>query len=94
MAFTLTIANAQSKKEQIENLTVSLDSLNHVVLGERQNFSITLDSLNQLLRKNQHDFELEMDKSIVTTKNLNTQLMRLNSMNDSINSQLIAKDEK
>ncbi len=94
MAFTMTIANAQSKKEQIENLTFSLDSLNQVVLSERQKFSITLDSLNQVIRKNQDDFELEMDKSVVTTRNLNTQLMRLISMNDSINTQLTAKDQK
>ena len=44
MVFTMTIANAQSKKEQIENLTFSLDSLNQLVAGERQNFNTTLDS--------------------------------------------------
>jgi hypothetical protein len=84
MVFTMTIANAQSKKEQIENLTFSLDSLNQVVSGERQNFNTTLDSLNQLLSKNQQDFELEMDKSSITIKNLNSQLIRLNSINDSL----------
>ena len=94
MAFTLTIANAQSKKEQIENLTFSLDSLNQVVSGERQNLNTTLDSLDQLLTKNQQDFELEMDKSSIIIKNLNTQLIRLNSINDSINIQLITKDQK
>jgi hypothetical protein len=73
MVFTMTIANTQSKKEQIGNLTFSLDSL------------------NQLLSKNQQDFELEMDKSSITIKNLNTQLIRLNSINDSINIQLITK---
>ena len=69
----MTIANTQSKKEQIGNLTFSLDSL------------------NQLLSKNQKDFELELDKSSITIKNLNTQLIRLNSINDSINIQLITK---
>ncbi|MDC1370438.1 hypothetical protein N8289_01220 [Flavobacteriales bacterium] len=88
MVFTMTIANAQSKKEQIENLTFSLDSLNQLVAGERQNFNTTLDSLNQLLSKNQQDFELEMDKSSITIKNLNSQLIRLNSINDSINQEL------
>jgi hypothetical protein len=73
MVFTMTIANTQSKKEQIGNLTFSLDSL------------------NQLLSKNQQDFELEMDKSSITIKNINTQLIRLNSINDSINIQLITK---
>ena len=77
MVFTMTIANAQSKKEQIENLTFSLDSLNQLVAGERQNFNTTLDSLNQLLSKNQQDFELEMDKSSITIKNLNSQLRRV-----------------
>ena len=38
MVFTLCIANAQNKKEQIENLTISLDSLNQVVFNERQIF--------------------------------------------------------
>ena len=94
MVFTMTIANAQNKKEQIENLTFSLDSLNQVVAGERQNFNTTLDSLNQLLSKNQQDFELEMDKSSVTINNLNNQLIRLNSINDSINIQLKTKGQK
>ena len=94
MVLTMTIANAQNKKEQIENLTFSLDSLNQVVAGERQNFNTTLDSLNQLLSKNQQDFELEMDKSSITIKNLNSQLIRLNSINDSLNTQLIAKNQK
>ena len=88
MVFTMTIANAQSKKKQIENLTFSFDSLNQVVAGERQNFNTTLDSLNQLLSKNHQDFELEMDKSSITIKNLNSQLIRLNSINDSINQEL------
>ena len=90
----MTIANAQSKKEQIENLTFSLDSLNQVAAGERQNFNTTLDSLNQLLSKNQQDFELEMDKSSITINNLNNQVIRLNSINDSINVQLKTKDQK
>ena len=76
VVFTMTIVNAQSKKEQIENLTFSLDSL------------------NQLLSKNQQDFELEMDKSSITIKNLISQLIRLNSINDSINIELITKDQK
>ena len=82
MVFTMTIANAQSKKEQIEILTFSLDSLNQAVVSERQSFNTTLDSLNQVLSKNQQDFELEMDKSSITINNLNNQLSRLNSIND------------
>ena len=102
MVFTMTIANAQGKKKQIENLTFSLDSLNQAVVSERQSFNTTLDSLdqavvserqsfnttldnlNQVLSKNQQDFELEMDKSSITIKNLNSQLIRLNSINDSL----------
>jgi len=95
MVFTMTIANAQSKKEQIEILTFSLDSLNQAVVSERQSFNTTLDSLNQVLSKNQQDFELEMDKSSITINNLNNQLSRLNSINDSINIQLNEiKEEK
>ncbi|MDA0327311.1 MAG: hypothetical protein O3C47_09045 [Bacteroidetes bacterium] len=94
MVFTMTIANAQSKKEQIEKLTFSLDSLNQLVAVERQNFITTLDSLNQLLSKNKQDFELEMDKSSITIENLNSQLIRLYSINDSINIELITKEQK
>lgn len=94
LILTVGVANAQSKKEQIENLAISLDSLNQVVTNERQNFNITLDSLNQVLVKNQQDFELEIDKSSITIKNLNSQLIRLNSINDSINIELITKDQK
>lgn len=94
MVLTMTIANAQNKKEQIENLTFSLDSLNQVVAGERQNFNTTLDSLNQLLSKHQQDFELEMDKSSITINNLNNQLIKMNAINNSINIQLKTKDQK
>jgi hypothetical protein len=94
LILTAGVANAQSKKEQIENLTISLDSLNQVVTNERQNFNIMLDSLNQALVKNQQDFELEMDKSSITIKNLNSKLISLNSINDSINIELITKDQK
>jgi len=94
MVLTMTIANAQSKKKQVENLTFSLDSLNQAVVSERQSFNTTLDSLNQVLSKNQQDFELELDKSSITINNLNNQLIRLNSINDSINVQLKTKDQK
>ncbi len=91
MVFTITMAHAQSKKEQIENLTFSLDSLNQLIAGERQNFIITLDSLSQLLSKNKQDFELEMKKSAITIKNVNSQLIRLYAINDTINNELITK---
>lgn len=94
LILTAGVANAQSKKEQIENLTISLDSLNQVVTNERQNFNIMLDSLNRALVKKQQDFELEMDKSSITIKNLNSKLISLNSINDSINIELITKDQK
>ena len=38
MTFTLCIANAQSKKEQIENLNYKLDSLTEIMTNERQIF--------------------------------------------------------
>ena len=60
MIFTITIANAQSKKEQIKNLTFSLDSLNQVLSKNQQYFelemdksSIAINNLNtQLIRLN------------------------------------------
>jgi len=94
MVFTICIANAQSKKEQIENLTISLDSLNQVVSNERQFLNVTLDSLNQVLIKSQQNFEVEITKSSIEINNLNTQLNRLSSINDSINHQLKTKAQK
>ena len=48
MVFTMTIANAQSKKEQIENLTFSLDSLNQLlsnqVISEQMSFEQIVDT--------------------------------------------------
>jgi hypothetical protein len=57
MVFTLCIANAQNKKEQIENLTISLDSLNQVVFNERQIFKQETQSKNAEIssQKNQID---------------------------------------
>lgn len=94
MILSLCISNAQSKKEQIENLIISLDSLNQVVTNERQNFNITLDSLNQVLGKNQQYLEIEMASSSIEINNLNTQLDSLISTNDSINLQLKIKNHK
>jgi integrase len=94
MVFTICIANAQSKKEQIENLTISLDSLNQLVSNERQFLNVTLDSLNQVLIKSQQNFEVEITKSSIEINNLNTQLNRLSSINDSINHQLKTKAQK
>tara|TARA_B110001452_G_scaffold133_1_gene114 strand:- start:798 stop:1637 length:840 start_codon:yes stop_codon:yes gene_type:complete len=94
LILTVEVANAQSKKEQIENLTISLDSLNQVVTNERQNFNITLDSLNQVLGKNQQYFEIEIASYSIEINNLNTQIDSLISINDSINLQLKIKNQK
>ena len=74
MVLTINTATAKSKRKQIENITISLDSLNHVFANESQNFNIKLDSLNQVISKKQQYFEFEMD-------NLNTRLNRLSSIN-------------
>lgn len=57
MVLTINIANAQSKKEQIENLTISLDSLNQVVSNERQIFKQEAQSKDAEIssQKNQID---------------------------------------
>ena len=94
MTLTLCIANAQSKKEQIENLTITLDSLNQVVTNERQNFNITLDSMNQVLGKNQQYFEIEIASYSIEINNLTTQIDSLILINDSINLQLKIKNQK
>ena len=94
MTLSLCIANAQSKKEQIENLTISLDSLNQVVTNENQNFNVTLDSLNQVLGKNQQYFEIEIARYSIEINHLNTQLDSLISINDSINIQLKIKNQR
>ncbi len=61
MTLSLCIANAQSKKEQIENLTISLDSLNQVVTNENQNFNVTLDSLNQVVTNERQNLNIMLD---------------------------------
>jgi len=101
MAFTFFTANAQSKKEQIESLTISLDSLNQVLSRNQKYFevemeksSFELDSLNQVLSRNQKYFEVEMEKSSFELDNLNAQQTRLNSKIDSIYRQLKTKDQK
>ena len=53
MVLTINTATAKSKRKQIENITISLDSLNHVFANESQNFNIKLDSLNQVISKKQ-----------------------------------------
>ena len=79
------IANAQSKKEQIESLTISLDSLSQVINSERSNFNVTKDSLNQFIEKSQQNFDLEIAKSNAKINDLISELNKLTSINDSIN---------
>ena len=80
MIFTLTIANAQSKKQQIENLTLSLDSLTQVVIIERNDFNIRLDSINQLLSISQQNFEVEIAKSGIEIEKLTLSSDSLNQV--------------
>ena len=94
LILTVGVANAQSKKKQIENLIKSLDSLNQVVTNERQNFNITLDSLNQVLVKNRQYFEIEIASYSIEINNLNIQIDSFISINDSINLQLKIKNQK
>ena len=61
MVFTLTIANAQSKKEQIENLTYKLDSLTTLINEERKEFSIERGASNQELNSTKMALESKID---------------------------------
>ena len=95
MVFLIFITNAQSKKQQIESLTISIDSLNQVITNERNNFNFTIDSLNKFLRDSQQNFDLEITNSNDKIKNLIKEQNKLNSINDSINRELnIIKDKK
>jgi chromosome segregation ATPase len=70
MIFTLSIANAQSKKEQIANLNYSLDSLTEIIANERQVFKKEI---------NEKDIEIsnlnvQTDKLSSKSDSLSTQL--------------------
>jgi hypothetical protein len=73
MVFTMTIANAQSKKKQIENLTFSLDSLNTVLSNTRDNANKQITSLNERIKEISDDVTVLM-----------TDLTNLQSSNDSL----------
>lgn len=70
MVFTMTIANAQSKKEQIENLTFSLDSLNQAVYNERQIFKQEAQSKDAEISSQKY----QIDQLNLRNDSLSTQL--------------------
>ena len=61
MVFTITISNAQSKKEQIKNLTYKLDSLAILINEERKEFSIERGASNQELNSTKMALESKID---------------------------------
>ena len=70
MAFSICIANAQSKKEQIQNLTISLDSLNQVASNERQIFKQEAQSKDAEISSQKN----QVDQLNLRNDSLNTQL--------------------
>jgi hypothetical protein len=70
MAFSICIANAQSKNEQIQNLTISLDSLNQVASNERQIFKQEAQSKDAEISSQKN----QIDQLNLRNDSLNTQL--------------------
>ena len=83
MAFSLCISNAQNKKEQIENLTRSLDSLNQVVSNERQIFKKETQS---------KDAEISSRKKQIDQSNLRNDSLS-NQLNEIKEEKLILSQE-
>jgi hypothetical protein len=57
IAFSLNAAYAQSKKEQIGQLTFLLDSLSNVIANERNLFKAQISELNSANKQQQNDLE-------------------------------------
>ncbi|MEJ6681432.1 MAG: hypothetical protein QNL21_05000, partial [Flavobacteriales bacterium] len=83
LILTVGSANAQSKKQQIENITTSLDSLNQVVTHERQLFNTTSDSLN-----------LELSQLTKIIDSLNLELSQLTNLHSKASNALAESNKE
>lgn len=84
MVFIMTITNAQSKKEQIENLTISLDSLNRVVAKERQIFKKEVLTMDVEISSQKNQIDQLKEKKLILTQDLSILLKRVDSLKQQI----------
>ena len=80
MVFTICITNAQNKKEQIENLTISLDSLSQVVANERNNFNTQLNKLSSINDSVNLELNQVKEDNLILSQKLSGLLKKLDSL--------------
>ena len=80
MVFTICITNAQNKKEQIENLTISLDSLNQVVIIERNDFNTQLNKLSSINDSVNLELNQVKEDNLILSQKLSGLLKKLDSL--------------
>lgn len=69
------VSYSQSKKEQIELLTLKYDSLSNVNLGDRNKFKKEIENLNQVIEK----IELEKDSFSIKNEQFQKQILHYKS---------------
>lgn len=80
MVFTICITNAQNKKEQIENLTISLDSLSQVVANERNNFNTQLNKLSSINDSVNLELNQVKEDNLILSQKLSGLFKKLDSL--------------
>jgi hypothetical protein len=87
IAFCLTATYAQSKKEQIVQLTFSLDSLNNILAKERNNFNAKINELYTTIEQQNNDIETQKTEIIHLNKQLETKQLELTAKQAELHNQ-------
>lgn len=87
IAFCLTATYAQSKKEQIIQLTFSLDSLNNIIAKERNSFTAKIYELNTTIKLQKNDIETQKTEIIQLNKQLETKQLELTAKQAELDNQ-------
>lgn len=72
---------SQNKKEQIENLTKSIDSIKTLLTKERNDFSILKSEYEQNIYKTKNDIEIKNNKIISLLESLDSNYLKINELN-------------
>jgi hypothetical protein len=72
---------SQNKKEQIEILTKSLDSINTALIKERNDFSVFKTEYEQTIYRTKLDLESKNSKIIALSKQLDSNYLIINELN-------------
>lgn len=87
IAFCMTATYAQSKKEQIAQLTFSLDSLNNILAKERINFNAKNTELYTTIKQQKNDIETQTTEIIHLNKQLEIKQLELTTKQDELDKQ-------